>query len=51
MDNSITDKSPAKINLFLKILNRREDNYHNIRTLQYYDITILQYYSQQRALS
>ncbi len=32
MDNSITEKSPAKINLFLKILNRREDNYHNIRT-------------------
>ena len=32
MDNRITEKSPAKINLFLKILNRREDNYHNIRT-------------------
>ena len=32
MDNSITEKSPAKINLFLKILNRREDKYHNIRT-------------------
>ena len=32
MDNCITEKSPAKINLFLKILNRREDNYHNIRT-------------------
>ena len=32
MDNTITEKSPAKINLFLKILNRREDNYHNIRT-------------------
>ena len=32
MDNSITEKSPAKINLFLKIINRREDNYHNIRT-------------------
>ena len=32
MDNIITEKSPAKINLFLKILNRREDNYHNIRT-------------------
>ena len=32
MDNSIIEKSPAKINLFLKILNRREDNYHNIRT-------------------
>jgi len=32
MDNSITEKSPAKINLFLKILNRRKDNYHNIRT-------------------
>ena len=32
MDNSITEKSPAKINLFLKIINRRKDNYHNIRT-------------------
>ena len=32
MDNSIIEKSPAKINLFLKIINRREDNYHNIRT-------------------
>jgi 4-diphosphocytidyl-2C-methyl-D-erythritol 2-phosphate synthase len=32
MDNSITEKSPAKINLFLKILNRREDNYNSIRT-------------------
>ena len=32
MDNNIIEKSPAKINLFLKILNRREDHYHNIRT-------------------
>ena len=25
--------SPAKINLFLKILNKRKDNYHNIETI------------------
>jgi len=25
--------SPAKINLFLKVLNRREDGYHNLQTL------------------
>ena len=28
----ITEKSPAKINLFLKIINKRDDGYHNIRT-------------------
>mgnify|MGYP001156735244 CR=1 FL=1 len=32
MLDKITEKSPAKINLFLKILNKREDGYHNIRT-------------------
>ena len=26
------EKSPAKINLFLKIINKRKDNYHNIRS-------------------
>jgi 4-diphosphocytidyl-2-C-methyl-D-erythritol kinase len=30
---SITLPSPAKINLFLHILNRREDGYHNLQTL------------------
>ncbi|MDP2912928.1 MAG: 4-(cytidine 5'-diphospho)-2-C-methyl-D-erythritol kinase, partial [Candidatus Omnitrophota bacterium] len=30
---SITIKAPAKINLFLKILNKRKDSYHNILTL------------------
>ena len=31
MDNIII-KAPAKINLFFRILNRREDDYHNIRS-------------------
>ncbi len=32
MLDKITEKSPAKINLFLKIINKREDGYHNIRS-------------------
>ena len=32
MPDKIIEKSPAKINLFLKIINRRDDGYHNIRT-------------------
>src|SRR5207245_2445437 len=28
-----TFKSPAKINLFLRILNRRDDRYHNLASL------------------
>ncbi len=32
MLDNITEKSPAKINLFLKIINKRADGYHNIRT-------------------
>lgn len=37
---SIIIKSPAKINLGLRILNKREDGYHNIHTLFYplYDL-------------
>jgi 4-diphosphocytidyl-2C-methyl-D-erythritol kinase len=31
--NSITVKAPAKVNLFLKILSKRRDSYHNIHTL------------------
>jgi len=31
--NTLTVKSFAKLNLFLQILNRRPDNYHNIETL------------------
>lgn len=31
--NSITIAAPAKVNIFLKILNRRKDGYHNIFTL------------------
>jgi 4-diphosphocytidyl-2-C-methyl-D-erythritol kinase len=30
---SLTLKAPAKINLFLKILNRRSDGYHEIESL------------------
>ena len=32
MPDKIIEKSPAKINLFLKIINRRDDGFHNIRT-------------------
>lgn len=31
--NALTVKSFAKLNLFLQILNKRPDNYHNIQTL------------------
>jgi len=31
--NSITVKAPAKVNLFLKVLSKRADGYHNILTL------------------
>ena len=30
---SLTLRSPAKLNLFLKVINKRPDGYHNIRTL------------------
>ena len=32
MKDKFIELAPAKINLFLKILNKRTDNYHNIRT-------------------
>ena len=32
MLDKIVEKSPAKINLFLKVINKREDGFHNIRT-------------------
>ncbi len=32
MLDKIVEKSPAKINLFLKIINKRSDGFHNIRT-------------------
>ena len=32
MLDKIVEKSPAKINLFLKIVNKRDDGFHNIRT-------------------
>ena len=31
--HSITVKAPAKVNLFLKVLSKRKDGYHNILTL------------------
>jgi 4-diphosphocytidyl-2C-methyl-D-erythritol kinase len=31
--HSITVKAPAKVNLFLKVLSKRKDSYHNIVTL------------------
>ena len=35
----IDTKSPAKINLYLRILNKRNDGYHNIETsFQYIDL-------------
>ena len=42
MDPSFSIKSPAKVNLGLKILNKRPDNFHNILSifieLDLYDI-------------
>ena len=32
MLDKFTIKAPAKINLFLHILNKREDGYHNIKS-------------------
>ena len=32
MLDKIVEKSPAKINLFLKIINKRQDGFHNIRS-------------------
>ena len=32
MLDKIKLQAPAKINLFLRVLNKREDGYHNIRT-------------------
>ena len=31
--NSLVLQSPAKINLYLKVVNKRQDGYHNIITL------------------
>ncbi len=31
--NSLTLKSPAKLNLYLKVINKRSDGFHNIETL------------------
>ena len=46
MPDKIIEKSPAKINLFLKIINKRDDGYHNIRTgitfIDLYDEIIVQ---------
>ena len=32
MQDKIIIKAPAKINLFLNVLNKREDGYHNIKS-------------------
>ena len=32
MLDKISELSPAKLNLFLKIINKRNDGYHNIRS-------------------
>ena len=46
MLDKIIEKSPAKINLFLKIINKRDDGFHNIRTgitfIDLYDEIIVQ---------
>ena len=42
MLDKIIEKSPAKINLFLKIINKRDDGFHNIRT----GITFIDLYDQ-----
>ena len=42
MLDKIIEKSPAKINLFLKIINKRNDGFHNIRT----GITFLNLYDE-----
>ncbi len=31
--NSLTLESPAKLNIYLKVLNKREDGYHNLETI------------------
>ena len=32
MPAEFTELSPAKLNLFLKIINKRNDGYHNLRS-------------------
>ena len=32
MKDKIIEEAPAKINLFLKIINKRSDSYYNIRS-------------------
>ena len=32
MLDRIIEKSPAKLNLFLKIISKRKDGFHNIRS-------------------
>ena len=42
MLDNITLKAPAKINLFLRIMNKRDDGYHNIRS----GITLINLYDE-----
>ena len=52
---SLTLKAPAKINLFLKVLNRRPDGYHEIESLmqkiELFDILHLSRQGEQISLS
>ena len=38
----LSELSPAKLNLFLKIINKREDGFHNIRS----GITLINLYDE-----
>ena len=45
MQASFKELSPAKINLFLKIVSKREDGYHNLRS----GITLINLYDEVSA--
>ena len=46
MQAEFNELSPAKINLFLKIINKREDGYHNIRS----GVTLINLYDKVNAV-
>ena len=45
MPAEFNELSPAKLNLFLKIINKREDGYHNLRS----GITLINLYDEVSA--
>ena len=45
MPAEFNELSPAKLNLFLKIISRREDGYHNLRS----GITLINLYDEVSA--